>query len=277
MPKPSFAVRPLSLPPYKGEIAESYSVPEYLSLLSDPRKLLAGPGSEILLDGRNRVAAVKIAPAGRPPAEIVVKSFGARGLSRLKTLIQPSKAAKAWRGAVALIESGFRTAAPIAYLERRSGGFVRESYFVAEHLPGGREIRFLFRELPPVELESLLAALAGELVRVHAAGLLHRDLSDGNILVENDGGAFRFFFLDTNRVRRRARLGSMARAKNLVRLGVPPGLRAHFLECYAAAAGGPLRPGFALRYRVAKAVFSGWIGLKKKLRLKTLARKLKIQ
>jgi serine/threonine protein kinase len=277
MQKPSFAVRPLSLPPYRGEIAESYSVPEYLSLLSDPRMLLSAPETEILLDGRNKVAAVKVTPIGRPPAVIVVKSFGARGLSRLKTLVQPSKAAKAWRGAVALIESGFRTAAPIAYLERRSGGLVRESYFVAEHLPGGREIRFLFRELPPVELESLLAALAGELVRVHAAGLLHRDLSDGNILVENDGGAFRFFFLDTNRVRRRARLGSLARAKNLVRLGVPPGLRAHFLECYAAAAGGPLRPGFALRYRAAKAAFSGWIGLKKKLRLKTLARKLKIQ
>lgn len=267
----------LSFPPYKGEIAEHYATPEFLAFLADPNALLSAPGTEILLAGRNTVAAVKDAPGGRPPEGIVVKSFGARGLSRLKTLVQPSKAARAWRGAVALVDAGFGTAAPIAYLERRRGGLIRESYFVAERLAGGREIRFLFRELAPAELEPLLAALAGELVRIHAAGLLHRDLSDGNILVESVGGGFRFVFLDTNRVRRRGRLGRMARARNLVRLGVPAGLRPFFLERYAAAEGRPLRPGFALRYRVAKAAFSGWIGLKKKLKLRTLARKLKIQ
>jgi hypothetical protein len=270
--------RPLSLPPYNGEIAEHYATPEFLAFLADPNALLSAPGTEILFAGRNTVAAVKDAPGGRAAAGIVVKSFGARGLSRMKTLVQPSKAARAWRGAVALVEAGFGTAAPIAYLERRSGGLVRESYFVAERLPGGREIRFLLRELSPAELEPLLAALAGELVRVHAAGLLHRDLSDGNILVEAGAdAAFHFVFLDTNRLRRRARLGRMARARNLVRLGVPAGLRPFFLERYAAAEGRPLRPGFALRYRLAKAAFSGWIGLKKKLRLKKLARKLKIQ
>ena len=279
----------LSFPPYKGAIAEHYATPEFLAFLAEPNALLSAPGTEILLVGRNTVAAVKDAPGGRPPEGIVVKSFGARGLSRLKTLVQPSKAARAWRGAVALVEAGFGTAAPIAYLERRSGGLVRESYFVAERLAGGREIRSLFRELAPAELEPLLAALAGELVRIHAAGILHRDLSDGNILVETGAAAlasapaadasaaFRFVFLDTNRVRRRAGLGRMARARNLVRLGVPAGLRPFFLERYAAAEGRPLRPGFALRYRVAKAAFSGWIGLKKKLRLRTLARKLKIQ
>jgi len=271
------AWRPLFLPPYKGEIAENYATPEFLAFLADPNALLSGPGTEILLAGRNTVAAVKDAPAGLPAEGIVVKSFGARGILRLKSLVQPSKAAKAWRGAVALVESGFGTAGPIAYLERRSGGLVRESYFVAERLTGGREIRFLFRELPAEKLALLLAALAGELVRVHAAGLLHRDLSDGNILVESAGDGFRFVFLDTNRVRRRARLGSMARARNLVRLGVPAAHRLYFLECYAAAAGHPLRPGFTLRYRAAKAAFSGWIVLKKKLKLKKLARKLKIQ
>jgi len=275
-PSVSLSSRALSRPPYRGRIAAAYDAPEYLSFLAEPGALSAPPRAEILVAGRNTVAAIKDAPGGRPAAGIVVKSFGARGLSRLKTLVQPSKAERAWRGAVALAEAGFRTAAPIAFLERRRGGLVRESYFVAERLTSGREIRGLFREPPPSGLEPLLSALAAELARLHAAGLLHRDLSDGNILV--DGGPdFRFAFLDTNRVRRRARLGGTARARNLVRLGVPPSLRGFFLERYALAAGRPLRPGFVFFYRLAKGAFAAWIGIKKSLKLKALARRLKIQ
>ena len=276
-PTSDYAARPLSLPPFKGEIAEPYATPEFLSLLADPASLLSSPGAEVLLDGRNKVAAAKVALGERGQIDIVVKSFGSRGLTKLKSLVQPSKAAKAWRGARALVAAGFRTAPPIAYLERRTGGFVSESFFVAGRLAGPLEIRGLLRELPREKLEPLLAALAGELARVHAAGLLHRDLSDGNILVESDGPAFRFFFLDTNRIRVRRRIGASARARNLVRLGVPPDLRLFFLKRYAAAAGRPLSFGFALRYGLAKGTFAGWIGLKKKLRFKTLARKLKIQ
>jgi len=181
----------------------------------------------------------------------------------------------------------------------------------AGRLAGPLEIRGLLRELRREKLEPLLAALADELARVHDRGLLHRDLSDGNILVEERafgspldrglnarasraetdpqakpgapaGGesgepAFRFFFLDTNRIRARRRLGAASRARNLVRLGVPPALQRFFLERYALARGRRLSFGFTLRYRLAKGMFSGWIGFKKKLRLKTLARKLKIQ
>jgi hypothetical protein len=230
-----------------------------------------------MLAGRNTVAAIK-APSGLPvPGEIVVKSFGSRGLTRLKSLVQPSKAAKAWRGAWALAAAGFNTAPPVAYLERRRGGFVSESFFIAGRLAGPVEIRGLFRELPREKLEPLLSALAGELARAHGCGILHRDLSDGNILVDTDGSAFRFIFLDTNRIRIRRRLGAASRARNLVRLGVPADLRHFFLERYAAALGRPLHTGFWLWYRVSKGTFAGWIGLKKKLRLKTLARKMKIQ
>jgi hypothetical protein len=269
--------RRLSLPPYAGEIAEPYATPQFLAVLADPGRLLAGPGVEVLLAGRNTVAASKAALDERRQVDVVVKSFGSAGLAKLKSLVQPSKAAKAWRGAQALVAAGFRTAPPIAYLERRRRGFVSESFFVAGRLAGPVEIRGLLRDLPREKLEPLLAALAGELARAHGRGLLHRDLSDGNVLVDSDGSAFRFFFLDTNRVRVRRRLGAASRAKNLVRLGVPPDLRPFFLDRYAAAPGRPPGPGFRLWYRLAKGTFAGWVGLKKKLRLKTLARKLKIQ
>ena len=268
--------RRLSLPPYEGQIADAYAGPEFLSLLAEPRKLLEGSGAEVLLDGRNRVVAMKTAAGSGGTADIVIKEFRLQGINKLKSLVLPSKAAKSWRGARSLQEAGFETPAPIAFLEKRKGGFVEQSYFVAERVFGGREIRRLFRESSEETLRPLLAALAETLFRLHEKGILHRDLSDGNVLVKEAAGAFRFIFLDTNRVRSRGHIGPAARAKNLIRLGVPPALRPFFLERYAAAGGRPLVKAFVFWYKFNKNVFSGWIKLKRVLRLKKLARWLKI-
>lgn len=269
--------RPLSLPPYEGRIADAYAGPEILSLLAEPRKLLEDSGAEVLLEGRNRVVAMKAALGSGGTADIVIKEFRLQGINKLKSLVLPSKAAKAWRGARSLEEAGFETPAPIAFLEKRKGGFVEQSYFVAEHVFGGREIRRLFRESSEETLRPLLAALAETLFRLHEKGILHRDLSDGNILVAEEAGPFRFAFLDTNRVRRRGHIGPAARAKNLIRLGVPPALRPFFLERYAAAGDRPLVKTFVFWYKLNKSVFSGWIKFKKALRLKKISRRLKIQ
>ncbi|MDP2914714.1 MAG: lipopolysaccharide kinase InaA family protein [Candidatus Aminicenantes bacterium] len=269
--------RPLSLPPYEGRIADAYAVPEFLSLLAEPEKLLEGSGAEVLLDGRNRVVAVKAPSLSAGTADIVIKEYRLQGINKLKSRISPSKAAKAWRGAAALEDAGFETPAPIAFLERRKAGFVERSYFIAGRVFGGREIRDLFKEHSDETLRPLLSALAGTLFRLHERGILHRDLSDGNVLVKEADGAFRFIFLDTNRVRSRGHIGATARAKNLVRLGVPPALRTFFLERYAAAGGRPLEKAFVFWYKLNKNVFSGWIKLKRALRLKKLARWLKIQ
>ncbi len=118
--------------------------------------------------------------------------------------------------------------------------------------------------------------LARELRAAHDAGLLHRDLSDGNILVERGpDGSFRLHFLDTNRVRSRRRLGGRARAKNLIRLGIPQDRRREFLSLYAGG-GGP-EPSFIRRYERSKAAFERWLRFKKKARLRQWARRLKLQ
>jgi len=267
----------IDLPPYRGEIAETYSRPEWLSVLGDPQKILAGPGAEILLDGRNKVGAVTVDLGPSRSADLVVKEFRSRGITRLKSLFGKSKAEKAWRGAAALMNAGLDTPFPVAFLEKRRKGFVEESFFLSERIRGAPEIRGLFRELAEGELRPLLASLAETLFRSHEKGILHRDLSDGNILVKKDGDSFRFFFLDTNRIRRRRKIGELGRAKGLIRLGVPPGLRLYFLGRYSAAGGRPLRNSFLFWYKLNKAAFAGWIRFKKALRLKKISRKLRIQ
>jgi serine/threonine protein kinase len=321
-----FDARSLHLPPYRGLIAAAYEHPETIAALGDLPGLLRSPSSEILQSGRNKIVAVRLPGSAIDPVEAVVKIFGARGFHKLKTLLLPSKGVRAWHGAVALRGDGFETPGPIAVFERRRFGVAVESVFVAERVRGGREIRDLFRETPESDLRGLLEAFAPVLAGLHAAGLVHRDLSDGNVLVFSDdnpsnfpssGGdgpgeassavpslssalpkiasdlgigaktaspspfsssGPRFCFLDTIRVRRRRNLSPFGRARNLVRLGVSPSLRPFFLDRYVRAAGASFsRSRFEFYYRTAKRSFESWLAFKKKLRLRTIAKKLRLQ
>ena len=168
------------------------------------------------------------------------------------------------------------TARPAAYLERRRHGLTERGYFLAERIAGAEEVRTLFRRLGPAEIEPLLAALAGHLARCHDQGILHRDLSDGNVLVKkDDSGGFVFFLLDTNRVRAVKRLGGYRRAKNVIRLGIPKAFQKAVLLEYPGAR--RFRRAHWLWYRLNKSVFTFYIGLKKTLRLRKIARILRIQ
>jgi serine/threonine protein kinase len=320
-----FDARTLHLPPFRGLIAAAYDHPETLAALGDLPGLLRSPSAETLQSGRNIIVAVRLPASGVDSVEAVVKIFGSRGFHKLKTLLLPSKGVRAWHGAVALRGDGFETPGPIAVLERRRFGVAVESVFAAERVRGGLEIRDLFREKPESDLRGLIEALAPALAGLHAAGLVHRDLSDGNVLVfsdenpskfPNSGGyspaespsavpplssalpktgsdlgiaaittspqsspsGFHFCFLDTNRVRRRRNLGPLGRARNLVRLGVPPPLRPFFLDRYIRAAGASFSSSrFEFYYRTAKRSFESWLAFKKKLRLRAIARKLRLQ
>jgi serine/threonine protein kinase len=273
---------PLNLPPFRGRIAALAATPSFLAAISDCRKLLAGPAAEILLDSRNRVGAVSIPLGAGRASTVVIKEYYSFGVNKLKSLFQASKAAKAWRGACALLERGLETPFPLAWMEERKRGFVERSFFLSERIFGGSEIRHLFKELPEEELQPLLAALARTVRICHERGILHRDLSDGNILVKKDAGApggFHFYFLDTNRIRicPPKNIGLPARAKNLIRLGIPAAQRRYFLEQYAGRRGESSSPVFILWYRLNKTIFTAYLGLKKMLKLKKWARKLRIQ
>ncbi len=264
-------------PRFRGEIDDLSHSAEFEAAVLRLPDIIRDPRHEVLQRGRNLVVALSLPLGLSPSVSCVVKSFRSAGLQRLKTLFSPSKAVKAWRGAKALEAAGIETPGPLAYLERRAGGTVAESYFVARRIPTLSEIRALFQNPAPGGLRPLLSALAASVAALHRAGLLHRDLSDGNVLVREKGGGFKFIYLDTNRVRSRRRLGASVRARNLVRLGIPPADRTFFLEKYAEARGEKLSPVFVHFYKEAKLTFATWLRVKKALRLKKAARALRIQ
>jgi hypothetical protein len=268
--------REVEIDGFHGLIAAACGNPAFLAVLTPPDAIWSRPGVAIMNEGRNRIGRLRLqTSSGAPPVDIVVKEFSSRGVNKLKSLILPSKAAKAWRGAVALAESGLGTALPVAFLARKKRGFVERSFFLSEGIKDATEVRELFRSLPASALEPLLAALAGFLSAGHARGILHRDLSDGNILVKKGpGGDFAFFLLDTNRIRLRRRIGALARAKNLIRLGIPASHRDFFLgQYFGAPPAAPVR----LWYKFNKSAFTNYVALKRRLRLRKIARALGIQ
>ena len=290
MAKKEFGAK-LEAGPYRGRIHPDYDRPAFRFSLSSAGELVASPDAEVLLDSRNRVVAMTLPVDPPRRVEAVIKQFRPAGFQRLKTVVVPSKARKAWRGAAACLERDIPTPRPLACLSRRAAGVVVESYYVSERVYGAREIRHLFRELDGERRRQLLAELGPFLRRAHDRGILHRDLSDGNILVAGGppppgtprpafmrddvpGAAFAFYLIDTNRIRLRRRIGWLARVKNLVRLGVPAEEQAFFLDAYLGE-----RAGSALLrswYKKRKKNYADYIALKKKLGLRRLARKLKI-
>lgn len=268
--------QPLSLPPFKGRIQASCNHPLLVQAISDCSRLLSDQDTEILLDRRNRVGVVALPQQDGSKVDIVIKEFRSRGVDRLKSLFLRGKAFKSWRGAVALVERGMETPPPVAYLVKRKGLFLDQSFFLAERVSGVEEIRFLFPNLPPSELRRLLISLSQHLSSCHKKGILHRDLSDGNILVKKDkSGEFRFYLIDTNRIRIRKRIGLLSRVKSLVRLGVPLDFQRFFLQHYLGTTRGKKFLWFW--YRINKSLYTQFVELKKKLRLRQLAQKLKIQ
>lgn len=267
---------PLYLPPFRGRIQAAYNHPLFLQAISDCHRLLSEQKTEILLSGRNRVAVVPLPRADGTKADIVIKEFHSVGVNRWKSLFLPGKAFKSWQGACALIERGIDTPPPVAYLEKRKGPFLEQSFFLAERIKSVQEIRFLFRSLPSLELRQLLAVLSRYLFLSHKKGILHRDLSNGNILVRKEElGEFKFYLLDTNRIRVKKQIRILKRIKNLIRLGIPLDFQRFFLDQYL----GTVRiKGFLwFWYRINKMAYTQFVELKKKLRLKKLSRKLKIQ
>lgn len=261
---------------FQGRVSSEYNHPAFLEAISDCEGLLQSPACELLHEGRNRVGVVLLPRKDGGKADIVIKEFRPQGVNRLKSIFLPGKASKAWVGAHALLERAIGTPFPVAFLELRRKFSLERSYYLSERIEGVEEIRFLFRNLPPEELQVLLNSLARHLSACHRRGILHRDLSDGNILVKkNHQKNYQFFLIDTNRVRVTRRINLLRRVKNLVRLGVPPWTQRGFLSQYLG--GRSVKRDLWLWYCLNKRIYSWYIEMKKKLRLRRLARKLRIQ
>jgi hypothetical protein len=261
---------------YSGRVHPDFNTPGLSAALEDCDALLSHPSTRILDTSRNRIGVVRLSLDDKRAVEVVIKAFRTRGVDKLKGFFQASKARRAWRGSLALVEAGLDTPLPVAYLEKRRGLFLEKSYFLSEHISDAAEIRNLFLERPSPALDQLLEDLACYLSRCTGSGIYHRDLSDGNILVgKNAEEQSQFFLLDTNRIRCKRKVGALRGIKSLIRLGIPRERQKAFLAHYLHR---PRIGGWPwLWYRLNKVSYASYVAVKRVLGLRKIAQKLRIQ
>jgi hypothetical protein len=238
------ANKTFDLAEYRGEMAESLRPVDPEGMVES--LVHPSPTDDTLHWGRNYLYGAHVA-TDRGAVEVVVKQFRNQGLKRRwERRRKGSKAERSWRAALAVAAAGVATPEPLVWIESRLPE--GPSFFVSRRLDDFLEARFYFRALeagsekvsyPHLEPERVLAEIGRTIRRLHDAGIWHRDLSIGNVLLvgTRDGGPDQVFVIDLNRARAASRLTTMQRTRDLCRLRIfRPDLQERFLEAYWGAA-----------------------------------------
>jgi serine/threonine protein kinase len=158
----------------------------------DPTRLLKqAPGS-----------AVSLVETGE--SKICVKEFRyPHGFDRLKENFRTSKGLRAWIAGNGLKIRNVPCLGVLAYVEKKSGLGIEESFLLMEASEKGQEMdRYLFKGFQTAQMKRLFVrTFAQWLSRLHQKEIFHRDMKACNILVSEEGGDWRFELLDLEDVR----------------------------------------------------------------------------
>jgi Ser/Thr protein kinase RdoA (MazF antagonist) len=156
------------------------------------------PARAVIHAGRNLIFRQRVGDE-----EVAVKRFpvsGGRGfIYRLRT----GKAVRAFDNAARLLALGIGTPRPLAAVEVRWGRALLASFYCCAFVATFREARSL-KSLEAPDRTALLELLGRFIGRLHESGVLHRDLTSGNVLLIPDPdkpAGVTFQLVDLNRMR----------------------------------------------------------------------------
>ncbi|MEE4274036.1 MAG: lipopolysaccharide kinase InaA family protein [Thermoanaerobaculales bacterium] len=233
-----------------GEVAAAYQpadvLPEILRII-DPEAATA-----TIHWGRNYLYTADLKTQSGP-LSVVVKQFKNQGLrKRLDRRFRGSKATRTWRVAKELVRQGVRTPEPVALVEsEREDG---PSFFIARELSGAAEVRQFFRRLnnepdpepfPEVEKLAFLEQLGRHARCLHDHGIVHRDLSMGNVLATGAGPAPDLWVVDFNRAWIGKRPGLYRRIRDICR---QPVIETEHREAFLRGYWGEVPPRWSPRW-----------------------------
>jgi len=155
----------------------------------------------------------------------------------LQNIVRPSRARLEWKAIHTVAKLGIPTVTPIALGERKRGPVVTDSFLLTRAVPESETLHdFVIRHadcgavIAPDIRQQLAWELGALVARLHAAGILHRDLHAGNVLMRTElRGEMRLWLIDLHSVARRRRLSPATVAKNLA-------LFAHFFDRHTTPA-----------------------------------------
>lgn len=171
------------------------------NILANFIKELANKGvpsnADEIYAGRNHIYHLQI-----NNIDLNIKAFRCPGFPNnyVYSNIRASKAKRSYEYALEIRRRGISTPEPIAYIEKRKGNRLLQSYYICRQSAAIRDMRH-WESWPSEESGRVVKALAVYMTRVHQAGILHHDFSPGNILWhENENGQIEFDIIDLNRM-----------------------------------------------------------------------------
>ncbi len=175
------------------------------------------PNKEVLQEGRNFVVKTKLTDG----QEVVIKSFiKPHFINRfVYCFLRKSKAKRSFEYAQKLQSMGIGTPEPIAFFEEFTKGGLAASYYISEF----QTYDLTYRELVLVpdypDHENILRQFTQFSFRLHEKGILFKDHSSGNTLIEKKSdGEYHFYLVDLNRMQFYEKVNFQQRMHNLRRL-----------------------------------------------------------
>ncbi len=150
----------------------------------------------LIYEGRNQLKTYLVGDTC-----LVVKRFKTPILLNrfVYSFIRKSKARRSYELALELVERGVSTPDPIAYIEVKENGLLKESYYICIYERKGEEIREYVNGIK--KDAPVLEGIASFTYMLHQKNVFHRDYSPGNILMERQqDGKYSFSIVDINRL-----------------------------------------------------------------------------
>lgn len=179
---------------------------------------------KIIYKGRNTIKLVN--------GNIVVKSFRKPRFpnSLIYGCLRPSKAKRSYMYAQRL---GDLTPAPLTYIEHRSCGLLRDSYYASRLSDLPYTFRQVERDKNFPHREEIIRGVGRFTAKLHQMGFYPLDYSGANILLNADGS--RMQLVDLNRMRIRKHIGLQAGLSQIYRLVLTQQERELLLDAYKEA------------------------------------------
>ncbi len=147
------------------------------AFFEDPVASIQGMGGKVLNASKWRWSAIFTLSNGQ---NVFFKRDKTKGrIESLKYLFLPSKGYREWLMAYQSQDQSIPTPRPLGWMERVSGRFVEESYYLSEAIGSGEA--FIQDSARAGEVSSILE-LARTVQKIQDSGLLHRDLHAGNFI-----------------------------------------------------------------------------------------------
>jgi hypothetical protein len=136
-----------------------------------------------------------------------------------------SKAKRSFENANNLINKGIGTPRPIGYYENSKGVFLRDSYYICEHVQPDFVFKVIFEGLPESDLDRILRGIAQFTYKLHEKGIEFLDHSPGNTLINIDSnGEYVYSLVDLNRMNSHNFMSFETRMNNMKKLTPSKGM-----------------------------------------------------